>query len=243
MFYPQASFARLSILAISAILLPALSHAQSGLWEYRFDLDTSGNICDATVATTSCVRYNGDSAFFPPGTQISVFADFDAQIGNEVPLEFHNFFLPDVVQAFDTIVVEATGEVSGPNPIGRWDLASGVVTMDAGPTDFPNVVQGGAVVDPLDVDSQPLAGTLTCGDEFIPPMPGLPLVGPPAAPGDMTMVGRACVVGPSVNETFFVVLRGDLVPVPEPSASMLAGAALLTLLSLSRETSKERRRS
>ncbi len=224
-----------ALLLMGALFLAApAALAQSGVQEYRFDLVTSGAVCDASNATTSCVRYNGDSAFYSPGDRFFFTVDFDAQVGDEVPLTIEGLYFPDVVQAFDTIFIDATGEISGPLPTGVWNLSTGFVEIFTGPVDFPNVVLGGTTVDPMPLEAQLLSGSTSCGSGDIPPMLGVPLAGPTSAPGEMTVVGRSCVIGPSLNETFFAILRGTLMPVPEPGSLPAAAAAMLSLALLGR---------
>ena len=210
---------RLSPLFLLGLFLHP-SHAQGQVDRYNLLLTTTGGVCSADAPDVSCVRYNGDSALYPFGESLPIDADFGSAVGNNVPITLPGFYLPDVVQAFDTITIEATGEVSGPPPSGTWNIATGTISLDLGPVDFPEVVQGGAIVDPFDMVTAPLAGNVVC-EQTIPPMTGAPLSpGGTVNPGDVTIVGRSCVTRPntSLNESFFVVLRGTMVP--EPSAAL-----------------------
>ena len=214
-----------SLLYVS-LLVPSVAAAQ--VTRYRFDLDTSQGFCDATTSETSCVRYDGDSAFFPTGSSFLMDVDFGAVVNNEAPVDFVNFWFPDVDLALGgTIVIEAPGEVSGSPPAGTWHLGTGMFNIDMGPVEFPNVLpQTVQEVDPFDAVSDVIPGQLQC----LTPIP--PMTGSPLNNGQMTIVARGCVT--NVNETFFTILKGTLTLVPEPSGPLSAGAALLGLLGAAR---------
>ena len=78
----------------------------------------------------------------------------------------------------------------------------------------------------------PLAGNVVC-EQTIPPMTGEPLSpGGTVDPGSVTIVGRACVTRPntSLNESFFVVLRGTMVPEPSAVAGIVSSLFALSLV-------------
>ena len=214
----------------SFVLFPLVARGAPTLYELH--LDSDAGICNPD-SPVSCVRYDGNSTDYVDGTVLDVEADFDNQIGDEVPLVLPDLFLPDVPLGLGDIVeIEAPGEGgNGGLVTGAWNLTTGELIIDLSPVLFPNLVLGGASVDPFELTTGGLPGELFC-EQTIPPMVGSPILGSPTNPGAVTVVGRACVQAPGVNEAFFVVLSGTLEFLPEPGAGALTCAAAAALAAL-----------
>ena len=213
--------------------LPSLGARAETIF-YDFRLTSTGAVCNPD-ADVSCVRYNGDTALYPDGFRLRMEADFDSQVGNVVPLSFPNFFIPDVQRFGELVEIDTPAQIEG-----FWNVATGELSIDAAPVDFPGVVLGGAQLDPFELTTNALPGDLFCA-ETIPPMAGFPTLGGMQDPGFAVLVARDCVQGPGLNETFFVVLAGTLEYLPEPGSSALAGAAALALGTVA--STRRRRRS
>ncbi|NIR42021.1 MAG: hypothetical protein GWO22_40715, partial [Actinobacteria bacterium] len=197
-----------------AVALAAPGAVNGAIQLYDLDLTTAG-LCNPGAELASCARYGGDTARYPSGTSFRIEADFDAALGDLVPLVLPDFFVPDPSAFPDPIPIAAPGEGNGLMTTGTWNTATGEILVDAAPMQF-DVIAGGVLVDPVDLTTENLAALLC--STTIPAMSGSRPVGPTSAPGDVTLVGRVCVTGPSLNEPFLIIVRGTMSPVVVPGA-------------------------
>ena len=123
-----------------------------------------------------------------------------------------DIFVPDPSAFPDRIVIRAPGEGNALITTGVWNIATGQMTIDLAPLHIE--VSGGVDLDPFDLTTETL-GALFC-DLQIPAMSGFRPPGSLSNPGPVTLVGRDCVTGPGLNDTFLLIIKGTLTQVFVP---------------------------
>ncbi len=213
----------LRALALTLFLTPFVAAAAPT--PYILELGEDGGNCNPLNPPVSCVRFDGNTEEYPPGTELTMFADFDNPIGSAVPLTFPDFFVPTVPRAAADPVVTTVPMT----PTGSWDLITGEITINIESLEFANVIDGTAFLDDFSMTtgSNP---EVQC-DQIIPDTFGEPL-NPPNLPGDLTVIGTDCVTDAGLFEAFFIVLVGTVVP--EPGAVGACAAVFGSLCALGR---------
>lgn len=217
----------LALAAALGLLLAWSAHAAAAGLDLTLESEDGPCNPDGSV---SCVRYGGNTGFYPHGAVIALEDDPGGPGGGAVPVVTLDFFVPDVPQAFGDVQVDAPAEVPG-----SWEPTTGDLALGPFAVEFPNVVPGVVTLEgfALTTGSQP---ERDCGGRIIPAMQGSPMASDP--PAWVRLVGSACVSVDGAAVPFFVVAAGEAVRVPEPGACALGLGSLLALGALRAATAR-----